>query len=83
MITRNTVLEKILGYLNHELSRAQLVDWAEEAMHEGEFDPRESLLLSEIVARIGAADVEDFALTWEDLDSILARLGFTAKVLVA
>jgi hypothetical protein len=83
MITRQTVRNQILAYLNGDISLAQLVGWAEDAMSEGDFEPRDSTALSEIVARIGAADVEDFALTWEDLDGFLARLGYKAKVLVA
>lgn len=83
MITRQTVCSQILAYLNHQSSRAQLVDWAETAMNDGELDPRDGELLSEIIGRLGAADVEDFTLSWEDLDSFLSRLGFKAKVMVA
>ena len=37
MITKQTVADKIAAYLHREISLAQLVDWAEDAMMDGEF----------------------------------------------
>jgi len=36
-ITRKTVADKLAAYLHHRLSLAQLVDWAEQAMMDGDF----------------------------------------------
>ncbi len=36
-ITKATVANQIAAYLPHELTLAQLVDWAESAWMEGEF----------------------------------------------
>jgi hypothetical protein len=41
MITRETVGEKIAAYLHHSITLEQLVDWAEEAMLNGEFSADE------------------------------------------
>lgn len=82
MITRQTVRDQLLAYLNHQVTLAQLVDWAENVMNEGALDPSDSDILSEVVARIGAADVEGFGLTWDDCYDFLSRLGYKAKVTV-
>ncbi len=47
MITRKTVRDKIFGYLNHEITLAQLVDWAENALNEGTLDSRDTSLLAD------------------------------------
>lgn len=36
-ITTHTVAEKLAAYLRHEMTLGQLVDWAENALMEGEF----------------------------------------------
>jgi hypothetical protein len=80
MITRQTMAEKIAAYLRHEISLSQLVDWAENAVMEGEFAEHDATMLSRVAARLGVADVRAFGLTWEDCESLLRQLGFAAKV---
>ncbi len=82
MIIRETVRNQLQAYLNHRMTLKQLVDWAESAMVDAEFDPQDSELLSDIVGRIGIADVEDFGLSWEDLSQILSTLGYSVNVQV-
>ncbi len=82
MITRETVRNQLQAYLNHRMTLKQLVDWAESAMVDAEFDPQDSELLGDIVGRIGIADVEDFGLSWEDLSQILSTLGYSVNVQV-
>ena len=65
-ITRQTVAEKLAAYLHHQTPLAQLVDWAENAVMAGEFAPADSPMLTQVVARLGLADVRAFGLTWED-----------------
>lgn len=36
-INKQTVAEKLAAYLRHDMTLAQLVDWAEQALMEGEF----------------------------------------------
>ena len=79
-ITRQPVAGKIADYLHHRITQAQLVDWAENALMEGEFDDRDAATISAVVARLGVADVRAFGLTWADCEELLGRLGFAARV---
>ena len=82
-ITRQIVADKIAGYLQGNLSQAELVDWAERAMMDAEFDETEVDLLTDIVGRLGLADVAEFGLRWQDCEEFLRRLGYRAKVIVS
>jgi len=79
-ITKQTVAEKIASYLRHDISLADLVSWAEDAMMDGEFDENEAATISDAVSRLGVADVRAFGLTWEDCEQLLRQLGYTARV---
>lgn len=79
-ITKQTVAGKIAAYLRHEISLAQLVDWAENAMMEGEFAEPEMESIRSVVARLGVADVRVFGLAWEDCEELLRQLGYAARV---
>lgn len=79
-ITKQTVADKIADYLHHRITQAQLVDWAENALMDGEFDDRDVASISPVVARLGVADVRAFGLTWTDCEELLGRLGFAARV---
>ena len=68
MITRNTVAARLRGYLQHRTTRASLVDWAERAMMEEEFDEGDLDTIRNITSRLGLADVREFGLTWEDCE---------------
>ena len=82
-ITRQTVADKITDYLHGKLSQAELVDWAERAMMDADFDQADMDLLSDIVGRLGLADVAEFGLRWQDCEEFLCRLGYKAKVIVS
>ena len=79
-ITKQAVADRIADYLHHRITQAQLVDWAENAMMDAEFDERDTAVGSAVVARLGVADVRAFGLTWADCEELLARLGFAARV---
>ena len=79
-ITKQTVADKIAAYLRHEFSLADLVDWAERAMMDGEFAEDQAGTLSAVISRIGVADVRAFGLTWEDCERLLGQLGYTARI---
>lgn len=79
-ITREAVAKKLTDHLQGRLSQADLVDWAERAMMDAEFDQRDIELLSDIVGRLGLADVAEFGLRWEDCDNYLRKLGYRARV---
>jgi len=79
-ITKQTVAQQIAAYLHHELTLAQLVDWAENAVLDGEFAEDDMAALRAVVPRLGVADVRAFGLTWEDCEHFLDKLGYAARV---
>ncbi len=79
-VTKQIVADRIADYLHHRITLAQLVDWAENALMDGEFDEQDAGTLSEVVGRIGVADVRAFGLTWDDCEELLRRLGFSARI---
>ena len=80
VITRQTVVDKLAAYLQHELPLPTLVTWAETALMEGEFERQHFGEIRDAVARLGVADVRAFGLTWEDCEQLLQRLGYSAHV---
>ena len=79
-ITKRTVADQMAAYLHHEITLAELVDWAERAMMDGEFAERDAATLSQAVSRLGVADVRAFGLSWEDCEELLRKLGFSSRV---
>jgi hypothetical protein len=82
VITKQIVADRVAEYLRHEISLAQLVDWAENAIMEAEFNPQEVDVLRAAVVRLGVADVRAFGLTWDDCEALLRSLGYGARVQV-
>lgn len=80
VITKQTIADQIAAYLRHDISLTQLVSWAEETVMEGEYSDADAVTLSEVVARLGVADVRAFGLTWEDCEQLLRQLGYAARV---
>ena len=80
MITKQVVARQLAAYLGHEITLAQLVDWAENAIMEGEFDEPEMATLRAVVPRLGVADVRAFGLAWEDCEQLLQKLGYAVRV---
>ena len=80
MITRDVLASQLRNYLQHRITRAALVDWAERAMMDEGFDERDLDALRDITARLGLADVREFGLTWDDCEGYLSRLGYRTKV---
>ena len=80
MISKKIVADKIAAYLHHDITLAQLVDWAEHAILEDEFEEDGLAAIRSAISRLGVADVRAFGLTWEDCEELLAQLGFSARV---
>jgi hypothetical protein len=80
LITTQTVAGKLTAYLHHELDLAGLVDWAEDAMMEGEFEPEHHDVVRDVVSRLGLADVKSFALTWDDCERFLSQMGYQVRI---
>ena len=79
-ITKQITASKIAAYLHHEITLAELVGWAEDAIMEGEFSPSDMDTLRAVIARLGVGDVRAFGLAWEDCEKILEQLGYAARV---
>lgn len=77
-ITRQTVADKIADYLNGKVSQAELVDWSECAMMDVNFEEGDTEILTDIVGRLGLAEVAEFGLRWRDCEEFLRRLGYRA-----
>ena len=80
MITREVLASQLRDYLQHRVTRAALMEWAEHAMMEGDFDERDLDTIRDITSRLGLADVREFGLTWEDCQGYLSRLGYRTRV---
>jgi hypothetical protein len=80
MITKQTTANQIAAYLRHDITRAQLVDWAELALMDGELAEDDTSILAAVIARLGVADVRAFGLAWEDCEELLRKLGFIPRV---
>lgn len=79
-ITKRDAADKIAAYLHRQITLADLVDWAEDAMMEGTFDAATAAALSTVIARLGVADVRAFGLTWGDCEDLVQQLGYKAHV---
>ena len=79
-ITRQAVADRIGEYLHHRITLAQLVDWAENALMEGDFDEKDAEAIAAVVSRLGVADVRAFGLAWDDCAELLRQLGFSARI---
>jgi hypothetical protein len=77
------VADKLTDYFDHRVSLAELVDWAEQAMMDGDFVGKDWEKVRDIVARVGVADVRAFGLTWEDCERFLLGLGYRTAVRVS
>jgi len=81
-ITKEEVVRKLLSYLNHSSSLEELVDWAESAICEAEYDERDFELIRNILGHLGLANVREFGLSWDDCYNYLSQLGYQVKVTV-
>ena len=79
-ITKQAVADQIAAYLRHEITLAQLVDWSERVLLDGEVEERDGEVISNVIARLGVADVRAFGLAWEDCEDLLRKLGFAPRV---
>ena len=82
-ITRQKVGQKLIDYLYHRITLAELVDWAESAMMEADFEEKDFEIVRDIVSRVGLGDVKAFGMTWEDCEDFLSQLGYRLSVKVS
>ena len=80
VITKALVRDKLVAYLNQQMTLTELVNWAEEAVVEAELEEQYFEILRDILARLGLADVHQFGLSWADWADFLNQLGYEARV---
>lgn len=80
LVTRKTLVDMLLKYINRKIDLSKLVDWAEEMIREADFEEGSFELIRDILARVGLADVREFGLTWDDCYDYLHRLGYDVKI---
>ncbi len=81
-ITRTTVSDQLLAYLNQEITLAQLVNWAENTFIDDILTPDEDIpLLNDILMYLAGADTAQFPLTWDICADFMERLGTPVKVI--
>ncbi|MEZ4767252.1 MAG: hypothetical protein R2844_02365 [Caldilineales bacterium] len=69
-----------MACLNARITLTRLVDWADHALAEEDVVSDDAEAISASLARLGLADVRAFGLTWQKIDSMLASLGYHARV---
>lgn len=82
MITREEVVGALLSYMRHEIPLSQLVDWAEDTLLEANFSDEDMDVLTNVLSRLGLADVRAFGLSWEDCEELVQTLGYRLQVQV-
>jgi hypothetical protein len=83
-MTRQVVSGRLLAYLTHQISQAELVDWAERTFIDDTLAPDADIdLLNDILMILAAAESPRFPLTWEVCDDLMQRLGTPVKVVPA
>jgi len=80
MITKKTIADKLLAYLQHHLSLTELTDWAEKSLKDSSYQDDSSHTIRNILAQLGLADVKSFGLEWKDCEKIMEELGFKLEV---
>lgn len=86
MITQELLAEKVLDYLNGQITLLELVHWAEDGIvtfTESDERPPNADTVWDILLYIGAADSANFPMTWEVIKEMLERLGRPVQNVVA
>lgn len=83
IITKETLTNMIEEYLNRQITKAELVDWAENMVCDAEFEEENADLIRKILSYLGLSDVKEFGLSWDDCYNYLHELGHSVEVLVS
>lgn len=83
MPTRRQILKHLTAYLNHDITLAELISWAESVLIEPDLpDAEDADLIMDVLTYLAAADSRGFPLTWDVLTDFVARLGGHVRVVV-
>ncbi|MEX8547048.1 MAG: hypothetical protein V5804_05545 [Mucilaginibacter sp.] len=80
MITKKDIAEKLLDHLQHKLTSAELVDWAEKTLMGDFYEDDQFHTIRNVLAQLGLADVKAFGLEYQDCEAIMQKLGYTLEV---
>ena len=83
IVTKEVLTNMLVKYLNREIIKDELVDWAENMVCDAEFPEEDINLIKKVLSHIGLADVKKFGLTWDDCYNYLHELGHGVTVTVA
>ena len=81
-ITKEEVVNKLLSYLNRSVNLEELVDWAESAICEAEYDERDFELIREATKLVLFWNPDRYGLSWDDCYNYLSQLGYQVKVTI-
>ena len=80
MTTKKMVAGGLLSYLEGQTTLSELIDWAETTLLKSDFADSDLQLLTEVLGKIGLADVRNFGLAWEDCEAMLHKLGYRVEL---
>lgn len=80
IVTKQLLAINLLSYLQHKTTLNDLVNWAEDALMEGNIQGEEPEVVRDILARLGLADVKVFGLLWDDCYEFMQKLGYVLKI---
>jgi hypothetical protein len=80
IITKQQLAVNLLNYLQHKTTLSDLVNWAEDALMEGDIQGEDPEVVRDILARLGLADVKAFGLFWDDCNNYMQKLGYVLKI---
>jgi hypothetical protein len=80
IITKQQLAVNLLNYLQHKTTLGDLVNWAEDALMEGDIQGEDPEVVRDILARLGLADVKAFGLFWDDCNNYMQKLGYVLKI---
>ena len=80
MITKKIIANKLLAYLQHQMSLTDLVEWAEQSLLDSSYEDDKTHTIRNTLSHLGLADVKAFGLEWRDCESMMENLGFKLEV---
>ena len=80
MITRQMIADYINNYFTHKITKEEMVEWAEKVIMDKEYEENYFDQINNALKKIGASDVHNFDLVWDDYVAILKSLNYKITV---
>ena len=74
LITKKILTDKIVAFLNRQISTDEIVVWAENAMIESDYEEKYFDIIADTLHRIGVMNVKSFEIKLSDFLNILLKL---------